>query len=61
MKTNKERLDDWYAKLYEVWMAEWEDMPRDDFKELLARPRRKVYTHKKRPKHRAAQASSSRE
>ena len=53
MKTEEELLLEWYAKLHGLWAASWVDIPKDDFKELLARPRRKVYKHKKRPKQRA--------
>lgn len=53
MKTEEERLLEWCAKLYSVWVPDWIDIPEDDFKDLLDRPHRKVYKHKKRPKQRA--------
>jgi len=54
MKTNKERLDEWYAKLHGLWLPDWVDMPKDEFAELLARPRRTTYAHKKRSKQKVA-------
>lgn len=48
MKTNKERLDEWYAKLHGLWMAEWLPMPDEEFEKLLARPRKNKYAYNKK-------------
>ncbi len=48
MKTNKERLDEWYAKLHGLWMAEWLPLPDEEFEELLARPRKNKYASKRK-------------
>jgi hypothetical protein len=48
VKTNKERLDEWYAKLHGLWMSEWLPLPDKEFEELLARPRKNKYAYQKR-------------
>jgi hypothetical protein len=49
MKTNEERLNEWYRKLHGEWAASWIDIPEKDFEKLLARPRREIKRKPKRP------------
>lgn len=49
MKSDEERLNEWFKMLHGVWAASWIDIPKDEFEELLARPRRPIKRKTKGP------------